>query len=387
VERGKANKALVKDKRKNMSVTEAIPIMRLTTILIVFLCVHTFAIGQVERLFVKDYDERYTWRNAERERVDSFYFGLQPLRTANHKLHCRIRYTNQIIDIYQAEDSTYHGKLINEITGEDSQKNKDPDETQQINKHYIFDKIELDPMKAGIVLRTLIASGQHDIPIDTLVKTWKHNFLHCDGYRYEFFVEGKYSLQTFHCPLGQDDSAAYKQLIIANHQFVKEELQLDSLYEIFLGNLPRGRTYSRNGYIMIYLPTAKQTKLWQQRQPQRDFMRSVKDTIDSYLNTLLADQTLTDHKIACFENYRLTFGKSGRLKKITLSVYDKPTLENSIDFADYLRNRKEIRRCKSAIRKIFRKSDFSFLKMQSEVYRTLSFEAERKFELRDDTIY
>ncbi len=77
---------------------------------------------------------------------------------------------------------------------------------------------------------------------------------------------------------------------------------------------------------MMYKMTDQQSEHLRKSKPQRDFMKSVKDTIDTYLNSELQKQDIKLNGIDCFEDYRLTFGKNGKLKKVTLSDYDKPTL-------------------------------------------------------------
>ena len=133
--------------------------------------------------------------------------------------------------------------------------------------------------------------------------------------------------------------------------------------------------------------TDKQSENWEKTQPKRDFMKSVKDTLDSYINTELKKQRVELEEIDCFQDYGLTFGTNGKLKKVAISKQDKPKLKNSLGLGDYLADKKEIRKCKSKIRQIFSEIDLSFLNLEYEIHRTFSFDYNREFQLRDDTIY
>ena len=124
---------------------------------------------------------------------------------------------------------------------------------------------------------------------------------------------------------------------------------------------------------MMFIMTDQQSENWKKSQPQRDLMKSVKDTVDSYINSELKKQDIKLNGIDCFEDYRLTFGKNGKLKSVKLSHHDKPTLKKSLGLGGYLADKKEIRKCKRKIKQIFREIDLSFLNLETEIYRTFSF--------------
>src|SRR5690606_33708854 len=153
------------------------------------------------------------------------------------------------------------------------------------------------------------------------------------------------------------------------------------------GKLSKGKTYSRDGYRMMFIMTDQQSEKWKKSQPQRDLMKSVRDTVDSYINSELTKQDIKLNGIDCIEDDRLTFGTNGKLKKVTLSDYDKPTLKKSLGLGEYLADKKEIRKCKRKIKQIFSDIDLSFLNFETEIYRTFSFDHKNEYQLRDDTIY
>ena len=245
----------------------------------------------------------------------------------------------------------------------------------------------MEQSKVDKIVENLINTGQPEIPTDTLITSWERNFLHCNNLVFQFNFNGKYTKQTFHCPWGQKDSVEYNNIVLDNYQTLKSTFQLDSLYDSFEGKLPKGKTYSRDGYRMMFLMTDQQSENWRKSQPQRDFMKSVKDTVDNYLNAELKKQKVELNGIDCFEDYRLTFGENGKLKKIRLSHYNKPKLKNSLGLGDFIADKTEIRKCKRKIKQLFSDIDLGFLKLETEIYRTLSFGLKNEIQLRDDTIY
>jgi len=361
--------------------------MKVTLTIIFFLFLTIFASGQENGLRTKLIDENYTWRTVSAEQLDSFYFDLQPIQTTKFKSHFRISLTGQLIDFYSTDNSKYHGKLTNYSTEYISVKDKNNDYDQRKEFQYVIEQIDLEQSKVDKIVEKLIKTGQPEIPTDTLIVSWQRIFLHCNGIVFQFNINGKYTKQIFHCPWGQKDSVEFKSIILDNYQTLKSTFQLDSLYDNFERKLPKGKTYSRDGYRMMYKMTDQQSENWKKSQSQKDVMKSVKDTVDSYLNSELKKQNIELNGINCFEDYRLTFGKNGKLKKISLSHYNKPKLKNSLGLGDYLADKREIRKCRRKIKQIFSVIDLGFLKLETEIYRTLSFGLNNEVQLRDDTIY
>lgn len=361
--------------------------MKVTLSTIFFLLLTICVSGQENGLRTKLIDENYSWRNKTAEQLDSFYFDLQPIQTTKFKSHFRISLTGQTIDFYSSDNVNFHGKITNFITEYITVKSKDIDYEQSKEYQYVIEQISLENTAVDKFLKELLKTGQIEIPTDTLIPSWQRNFLHCNGIVFQFNIDGKYTKQIYHCPWGQKDSVEFKSVILYNYDKLKSTFLLDSLYDSFEGKLPKGKTYSRDGYRMMYKWTDKQSKYFAKTKPQRDFMKSVKDTIDSYINSELKRQDIKLNGIDCFEDYRLTFGKNGKLKTVKLSHHDKPTLKKSLGLGDFLSDKKEIRQCKRIIKQIFSNIDLSFLNLETEIYRTFSFNYKNEYQLRDDTIY
>ncbi len=346
-----------------------------------------YASGQENGLRTKLIDENYSWNNATSEQLDSFYFDLQSIQTTKFKSHFRIYLTGQTIDFFSSDNEEFHGKLTNYITEYITVKSKDRDYDQSKRYQYLIKQIDLEQSKVKKIVENLIKTRQPEIPTDTLIASWQSNFLHCNSIVFQFNFKGKYTKQTFYCPWGQKDSVEYKNIVLENYQSLKSTFQLDSLYDSFKDKLPKGKTYSRDGYRMMYIWTDKQSENFAKTKPKRDFMKSVKDRVDNCINSELRKQDIKLNGIDCFGDYRLTFGKNGKLKKIALSNYDKPTLKKSIGLEYYLSDKKEIRKCKRKIKQIFSNVDLSFLNLKTEIYRTFSFDYKNEYQLSDDTMY
>src|SRR5690606_9904358 len=315
--------------------------MKVTFSTIFFLLLTICVSGQENGLRTKLIDKNYSWNTVTAEQLDSFYFDLQSIQTTKLKAHFRISLTGQTIDFYSSDNVKFQGKLTNYITEYITVKSKDSDYDQSKEYQYVIEQIVLEQTKVDKFVEGLIKTGQLEIPTDTLISSWHRNFLHCNSLVFQFNIDGKYTKQIFHCPWGQKDSVEFKSIILDNYETLKSTFQLDSLYDSFESKLPNGKSYSRDGYRMMYKMTDQQSEHWRKSKPQRDFMKSVKDTIDTYLNSELQKQDIKLNGIDCFEDYRLTFGKNGKLKKATLSDYDKPTLKKSLGLGDYLADKKE----------------------------------------------
>ena len=174
--------------------------------------------GQENGLRAKLIDENYSWRNKTSEQLDSFYYDLQPIQSTKFKAHIRISLTGQTLDFFSSDNVKFHGKLTNYITEYISVKNKDHDYNQSKEFQYLFERTVLEQSKVDQIVDILFQSGQPEIPTDTLIAFWQHNFLHCNSLVFQFNFDGKYTKQKFNCPWGQKDSVDYISTILDNYE-------------------------------------------------------------------------------------------------------------------------------------------------------------------------
>ena len=166
---------------------------------------------------------------------------------------------------------------------------------------------------------------------------------------------------------------------------IGQMLDLQTKYSEFKSKLKKGKTYSKNGFVMMYIKTDRQSLAYQKNKPQREYLKSIKDTIDIYLKSEIAKQKIQLDEIDCFEDYHLVFNKNGKLRKLEVADYDKPKLSDGLYF--YFEDKREIRKCKKLIKRIFKEIDLSSFNLKYTICRALSFGLENDVQLRDSTIY
>lgn len=340
-----------------------------------------------QELQYKEIDKDYSWRTATKSQIDSFYYDLNPVETSKMQIHLRISSIGQVVDLFSNDGINYGGVLTNIITEFDSEKVKGQDYESSIARQEVFQKINLDNTKVKYVIDSLIASKLIKTPTDSLIPNWNTHFLHCGSIHFQYKIDRQFKTQKYFCPWSQNATVSYKSVIVGNYNLIKTTFNLDSLYKKFENEIPKGKSYSRDGYRMMYKMTDRQSANWSKGKPRRDYLKSIKDTVDNYIETRLSNQEIELVEIDCFEDYRLFFGKNGRLKKIEVSKYDKPKLRNSLGLGDFLNDKKEIRKCKRKIKEMFIEIDLSFLWLKHEVCRTFSFDHKGQFQLIDDMIY
>jgi len=343
--------------------------------------------GQDNGLRTKLIDENYEKNFQSSSAFDSFYFELQSVQSSQFKTHIRIKMAGQIIDFYSMDNIKYYGILTNYTLEYMHVKSKKVKFSKTKKYRYHIGKTTLKQTKVDSIVNILFHTGQAEIPTDTLIPAWRCSFLHCEGIVFQFKINGKYSKQTYHCPWGQNDTMAYKNIILNNYQSLISIFQLNALYDSFENKLPKGKTYTIDGYRMSYMMTARQIDIWKQGQPMRDYLKSIKDTIDSYLKAELKKKQVELSTSDCFQSYYLLFGKNGRLKKVMVSPTDKPLLKDAFGPLDYWTERRHIKKCERKIKKIFNDCDLGFLNLKYNIYRTISFCINNEAYLRDQTTY
>ncbi len=314
---------------------------------------------------------------------DSLEISLIDIDKSDYIFYFRVLLSGQTVEIYSEDNKTYDGKIVNSIKEYDQVEIEDEYRTKATQLY--TEKVPIETSKATSLARQIIQSGQLSIPTDTLIETWTRWYLHCESLRFEIKNDGRYFEQSFHCPWSQPDSVEFKDVILSNYDLLKRELKLDSIYHNFWLKLPKGKTYSRSGYGMTYMMTEEQEVVWKKDQPRRDYLKSIKDTIDTYLRIELDQQQIKLDNINCFEDYRLTFNENGKLRKLRVSNHNKPKLFEGLSW--YFEDKRKIRKCKTLIKKVFREIDLSSFNLKYKVHRTLSFGLEGNVQLRDDTIY
>ncbi len=353
-----------------------------------FVCCAVQLHGQVpdEPLQFRAFDEKYAWGKATQNQIDSFYYDLQPVERSTYPLHIRFSSSTQFVDLYKTDNQGYAGVLTNTITEYRYEKSEDGDFGRSVPSREVFENVFLDSTRVKTVIEKLFTTGQPGFPTDSLIPGWSRKVFDCFGFSCEYKMKGQYSTQSFMCPWGQNDTISYKKKITSNIDFIYETLRLDTLYDEFQLKLPRGKTYSGNGYTMMYVWTEQQVRQRAKSKPRRDYTDSVKDTIDNYLNKLLASRIRDSVACDCYYGFLLTFGKNGKLKGLSIKANELVRISD-YGFADYFAEKRKIRKCRSEIRQLFNGADLGFINGGYRIYRSIFFLSEDGIQIRDETIY
>ena len=231
----------------------------------------------------------------------------------------------------------------------------------------------------------ILNQNLYSIPTDTLVDGWNFGWLDCGSISFSFKTENNFQFSEYACHWNQNDTINYVIAVKRMYDNFDQILDLQNKYSDFESKLEKGKIYSKNGFRMMYIMTKKQSLAFQKSKPKREYLTSIKDTIDNYLKSEISKQNIKFNNIDCFEDYHLTFNKNGKLGKVKVSDYDEPKLSDGLDF--YITDRREIRKCKKLIKLIFKEIDLSSFNLTYKVNRTLHFGIDDKVQLRDNTRY
>jgi len=323
-----------------------------------------------------------TYYSTDLPAQDSLEVQLIDIEKSKYVFYFRLFLSGQTIEIFSQDNETFSGKIINSIKEYNQVKVEGMDRTKAIKLY--SEEVPIESIKAAALAHQIIESGQFSIPTDTLIENWTRWYLHCGNLNFEIKKDGKYLEQSFHCPWRQADSIKYKDVILSNYDLLIQELKLDSIYQNFWSQLPKGKTYSRSGYGMTYLMSDEEEIAWKNDKPRRDYLKSIKDTVDSYLKMRLKEIQATSDSVnkPCYSAH-LIFGKNGKLKEIRTNR----NMELSDGLTWYIEDWIEDRRCKKAIKRIFKKIDLSSFNLEHEVHRTFYKSSGEGWTISDHTIY
>lgn len=348
--------------------------MRFLIITFLALATNSFAFAQ----------SRFTSYSADFPLKDSLKVELLDIQKSEYPFYFRLRLSGQTVDIFSEDNKTYQGEIKSYIREYKQIKTDGEYHSKAVQLH--LKKVEIDSLLAKSIAIRIINSGQPELPTDDLIESWKKWFLHCGNLKFEIKNKDRFVEQSYHCPWSQPDSVEFKDIILSNYDILKQELQLDSLYEVLYSQLPKGKTYSRSGYGMTYILTKKQEDQRNKDKPRRIYLKSIKDTVDNYLNAKVNElkNSTTSLKHDCYSGYSLTFGKNGRLKKVR-------ERGSSMKISDglfwYLGDVIEERRCVRQTKKILKSINLKAFDLEHDVYRTFYYELGGGWIVVDNTIY
>ena len=315
----------------------------------------------------------YTWRNSEYWERDSVYFDMPFIKNSSHEIHFRIYFPKQLIDLY-SDDGVQFSGLITQKTTQYEKENTAWGEINESAKLF-YQQIVIEDTLATRIADKIIESGQPEILTDAFIENWNSNYLHCSEIRFHFKFGKDFRPQKYSCPWGQDTSVAATKTIISNYDFLSRELKLESRFENFLSLLPKGRTYSNDGYRLIYLMTDTELVDWEEENTKSDYLKSIENKTTGYLENYLDNQRNKDFNLSCYADFWLIIGKDGYLKNIKILDYDKPLLSDGLR---YFKEKWQIKNCEKILSGVFSDIDMSSFELEYEVRRVLMIEPNKE---------
>lgn len=320
-----------------------------------------------------DLDENYSWQNHSEEEINKYYFGLKPINDSDNKYHFRYIKTGQIIDLISNDGIEFSGQLTNVITEYKSIKTEFGKESKA--KNYVYEIKKLDKTISTKVGKYILKQKTYSIPADTLISNWNFGWFDCFGISLNYKLKDKFHLTSYTCPWNQLDSIKYVTQIKNTYKFINHTLELENEYSKFTSKLEKGKSYSKDSYTMMYLLTDKENKLRKKGKPQRDYLKSIKDTIDNYLEKELNRLISNSTELNCYDDYHLIFSKNGKLKSMKVDM----------GFWERLSD-KDYKKCKRILKEAFREIRIDFVDTKYDFYRELSF-GQKEIYIYDPTIY
>ena len=346
--------------------------MRSVLILIVLLI--SLNVNSQESLKSVEIDPEYIWGNSEYWERDSVYFNLPSVKNSTYESHFRIYLDSYLIDLFSNNETTYSGIITTKITQLKPQKNEWGE--SWVDDRIYFNQVKIKDSLATNLALSIIESGQPKARTESFLDYWKTRFLHCSSIQFHFKIGDYFRPQHYSCPWGQDTTKSEVITVLNVYNEISEKLELGKLFDELKSELPRGRTYSNDGYRLLYLMTDKELKAWEKNAPRRDYLDSVKDTTISYLKSYLSEKSELNTDVECFETFSLKIGKDGYLNDISVLHYDKPKLR------DGFKERKRVKNCERMLSKIFSKIDLSTFELEYPLVRTIRFSYDDKILVR-----
>ena len=332
--------------------------------------------------------DRFNLEGVSSEVLDSFYLGLQPISTSPYRYHFRFSRNGQRLDLW-SEDSVHFEGLLTNYTIQYREPKKVRKENRGSEKYqYFYTQTPLDTALAAAAFKRVWESGQVLFPTDSLVMGWQH-YLDCAGFLFYFKEAEHIKLQSYYCPWGQAGTISIKKTILENEAYLRSHFQLDTSDRKFFNALLPDFSYSNNGFEFMWKPSAASAKVlksWLAGVPRRSYLKKVKPDIDTYLNTYVKTHLPAMPVLDCNPRFWIYFDALGKFQKVMVQDYDEPKWEDRFSTNDFWADKRQLRRCKAQIEKLFRKADLSFMKLQWGFWRTISFNF-TGFELEDNNAY
>ncbi len=296
----------------------------------------------------------YKWQHERDNKLK-----LTHLSSCTDKFHFRFSVNGQIVDIWTNDYKRFFGLLTNYT---DSYEPYDADNQKRKPSITFSNQVQLDTLLARQAYTLVKAISS--IPSEDSIKGWGVGF---DGitYLFETSTPTHYSFKSYWTPTAQDSNLIEARQIKKFVDDIDSLLNLRTEYDKFFATLKPG-SYTSDHFMITTKPTEKQIKSWEKHKPYREYLDSVKDTLNHFLSDTLTKIFQKYDDFECYNQFFLKFSKKNKLKKVT-------TNKKFSDFED----RKEYNRCRRKIRKAFRHVKANFVHSKVGYWKELSYSDKR----------
>ena len=322
-----------------------------------FISVKATSQSNFERKILND---EYSWNNSSQNERNKYYFGIDSLNLSTSEYHFRYEKSSQIIDLYSDNGIDFKGQIINIIQENKTVKTDYGKDSRAFN--YLFERKEISNSEATKAGQLILSEKSYYIPTDSLINNWSFGWTDCGAITFDYKVKTSFHHKSYTCAKNQKDSLDFVIKIKKTTDSLQGILDLKKAYDNFKSRLPKGKSYTIDGWINMYIMTDKQSEGWRNGKPIRDYKKSIKDTIDNYLEFKLNELIPNSTELNCYDDYSLTFSKKGKLKNMKVDM----------GFWERLSD-KDYKKCKRILKKAFREIKIDFVDPKYEFSRELSF--------------
>lgn len=331
-----------------------------------------FAFSQ-DGLMRKNLNDKIGFHYISDSKQAAYYFDLLPIEQSEKKIHFRYIESGQIIDLYSDDARRFEGQIVNFIQETKEVKTEYGRKNEPTN--YVFEKIKISEVDASKIGNFILISKSHKIPTDSLISDWNFNWLDCGNIKFKHKVDKEISNARFTCVQHQNENVSFVSEIKTLKDTIAKTFQLKLIFDKFTDKLPKGELYIINDGKNMYKLSEKQLKWLEKSKPIREYQKTIKDTIDHYLAFELNRLIPNSSDLDCYDEFRLTFNKNGKLKNMDVNM----------GFWEKLFD-KDYKRCRRILKKAFREIQIDFVDPKDTFFRDLYFGREKIY-ISDPTLY
>ena len=293
------------------------------------------------------------WYKLQLEKCEEL--KLPQLIPSTDNFHFRFWTDDQSVDIWTTDGKTFGGlvtsylKLYQENNLKKSSKKQAGIFVQQVS-------LDTAVARKAFYLTKHISA----IPSDKFIRGWVQGF---DGIEYiiETSTPTTYGFRTYWTPSAQDSSLTEVKTMLSFVKDLDSLLRLGNKFNHFFSTLKPG-PYSYDGPMVMVKLTKKQNEYYKRTKPFRDYLASVRDTLNHYLSDTLTKILTNYDGLKCYDEFFLKFSRDNRLLKIA-------TNSELTDRED----KKEYHDCKRKITSAFNHISINFVHSKVAYWKELRY--------------